>query len=180
MRQSLTTEGFLLRKHNRSEADRIYVIYTKDVGKVVCIAKGVRKTSSRKRGHLEVFNELKMSLNFVKDFYYITEVQTVNNLAPDKGGLNKISLGYYFLEVVDKLTQENEPDKSLYDLLSNYLGQLRVSNKLKSLRIQFVKDVLVELGFLQNGQKVSSVDEFLNSIIERNINSLRVGKRILS
>ncbi|MFH1792345.1 MAG: DNA repair protein RecO, partial [Patescibacteria group bacterium] len=57
--RNYSTEAIILATKDYSEADRILVVYTKDFGKLSLIAKGVRKTTSKKRGHLEIFNYLK-------------------------------------------------------------------------------------------------------------------------
>jgi len=36
-------QGFILKKEDRGEADRIFTIYTKDFGKLELLAKAVRK-----------------------------------------------------------------------------------------------------------------------------------------
>ena len=50
----LRTEGVILKRRNFGEADRILTIYTRDYGKVICLAKGVRRPRSKKAGHLEL------------------------------------------------------------------------------------------------------------------------------
>lgn len=180
MRSSFTTQGFILKKSNRSEADRVFTLFTKDLGKITAIGKGVRRLGSKKRGHLEVFSKIKVSISQSGDFYYISEATTLDNYIANKRSLNKVSLGYYFLELVDKLTQLNEADLKLYSLLEKYLSLLSDFENLKKLRSSFVKDVLIALGYWRDEFKILNVDNLVSDVVEKNINSLRVGKRILS
>lgn len=50
----LRTEGFVLRRTNYGEADRILSLLTPD-GKISCLAKGVRKEKSKLAGGIELF-----------------------------------------------------------------------------------------------------------------------------
>lgn len=47
------TEGIVLKKLDIGEADVLYALYTKDFGKVVARAQGIRKNGAKLRGHLE-------------------------------------------------------------------------------------------------------------------------------
>ncbi len=49
------TQGIILKKEDRGEADRLFTIYTKDFGKLELLAKGERKIKSKLRGGLELF-----------------------------------------------------------------------------------------------------------------------------
>jgi DNA repair protein RecO (recombination protein O) len=51
--RSFRTEAVVLRHSDWGEADRMLWLYSRELGKVRVIAKGVRKMRSRKAGHLE-------------------------------------------------------------------------------------------------------------------------------
>jgi DNA repair protein RecO (recombination protein O) len=51
--RSIRSEAIVLRQNDWGEADRLLWLYTREMGKVRAIAKGVRKPRSRKAGHLE-------------------------------------------------------------------------------------------------------------------------------
>ena len=53
--RTLRVEGIILQRSDWGEADRLITIYTRELGKIRSIAKGVRKPRSRKAGHLEPF-----------------------------------------------------------------------------------------------------------------------------
>ena len=56
------TQGFILKKADRGEADRIFTIYTKDFGKLEILAKAERKIKSKLKGGLGLFIYQKLSL----------------------------------------------------------------------------------------------------------------------
>lgn len=50
------TDGIVLKKLDIGEADVLYALYTKDFGKVVARAQGIRKNEAKLRGHMEPFS----------------------------------------------------------------------------------------------------------------------------
>jgi DNA repair protein RecO (recombination protein O) len=178
--RTFSTEGIVLAKRNFGEADRIFSIYTKDYGRLSLIGKGVRKPGSRKRGHLEVFNKIKFSAVATKGIDLITEAEIIEIYPEIRKKLNKVSLAYYFTEVIGRTTHEKEVNNEVFFLLEDYLGKLTKETKLKKLRTDFIFDALVILGFWPKSRKLINPDETLKEVVERNISSQRVGKRILS
>ena len=49
------TDAIILRRSDFGEADRLLTVFTPERGKLRLLAKGVRKTTSRKAGHVELF-----------------------------------------------------------------------------------------------------------------------------
>lgn len=177
--RNYSTQALILAIKDYSEADRIIVVYTKDFGKLSLIAKGVRKTKSKKRGHLEIFNHLNFSAVKSKGLDIMIEADLINSFPNIRKNLKKISVGYYFCEVIGKITKEDEKHVILFDFLIDYFGKLEKENNLKSLRMSFIKNLLINLGYWPEGKKIIDADKVLEAVIERNINSSRVGKRIL-
>lgn len=161
------------------EADRILVIYTKNYGRVSFIAKGVRRPKSRKRGHIEVFNYLRFQAAAGHGLDIMTEAEVIDDFKNIRSSLNKVSLAYYLVEVVSKITHESEPNPELFAYLLSTLTKLSKVSKLKDLRIKFVSDLLVMMGYWPEGQKLVNPDEVLEEVSERQISSVRVGKRML-
>lgn len=176
---SYSDEGIVLARRNWGEADRILSIYTKNHGRISVIAKGIRRLSSRKRGHLEIFSHIKFQAVNGKNLDLITEAETIENFVKIRKSLSKTSLAYYFMEVIGRTTHESEPSHPLFDLIIKYLNALKLETKLKRLRTDFVTEALTVLGFWPEGKLLINPDEKLEEVIERNLSSLRVGKRML-
>lgn len=176
---SYTSEGFILARRNFGEADRIVDIYSKDKGKVSLIAKGVRKLTSRKRGHLEIFSKIEFQTMNGKNMGILTEVETVDDYAPVRKSMNKISLAYYFMEVIGKITREGGENIELYNFLSSSMERLKGEKGLKKFRKDFVTNILKILGYWPKHDDLPFPDEKLEEVLERQIYSQRVGKRVL-
>lgn len=177
--RTYTSEGIVLSRKNYGEADRILVVFSKHFGKLSLLAKGIRKIKSKKRGHLEIFTYIKFSAVVGKGMDIITETETVNDYSGVRTNLNKISLAYYFCEVVNKITHEDGAPSSVFVRLSQALLDLEKFTELKKLRLQFIYDILTDMGYWPEDRKMIDADIVLEDVIERKLNSVRVGKQML-
>jgi DNA repair protein RecO (recombination protein O) len=178
--RSYTSIGIILARRNFGEADRILVVYSKNFGRLSLMAKGVRRPKSRKRGHIEVFSLVNFQGVSGKGMDLMTEAELVDDFGDVRKTLNKISLAYYFAEVIGRITHEGEPNIELYNLIVEYLNKLKKTKKLKGLRMSFIKDLLTLMGYWPVGREMADPDRELEEIIERQVYSSRVGKRMVS
>jgi len=178
--RSYKTEGIVLKRVNYGEADRILTVYTKHYGKIRVMAKGVRKLTSRKAGSLEVFNQAVLFLVKGKNMDLITEAQTVNLFSSWRKDLLKVGVAYYLCELVDKLTPEEQPHPAIFNYLRDSLAEIGKGSLAEIIKT-FERNILEELGFgiPEEWQKEKgSLKPYIESIIEKKINSAEILKRI--
>jgi DNA repair protein RecO (recombination protein O) len=173
-------EAIVLGRKNYGEADRIVSVYSKDHGRTALIAKGIRRPESRKRGHLEIFSLLKFQAVSGRGIDLMTEADIIDDFKEIRKNLSKISLAYYFMEVIGKITHEQEQNIDLFNLILDSLNKLKTETKLKKLRLDFVLKLLTTMGYWPEGKVLPNPDEVLEEVIERQIYAQRVGKRMLS
>lgn len=173
------SEGVVLLRRVYGEADRILVVYSKDYGKVSLMAKGVRRLGSRKRGHVEVFSRINFSAVSGKGMDLITEADLIDNYSVIRKSLKKATVGYYFCEVIEKVTREGEKNALLYNLLTEYLEDLVDERELTEMRKEFVREVLISIGFWPMTKEMVDPDKVLAEVTEREMASARVGKKML-
>jgi hypothetical protein len=80
--RSFRVEAVVLRHSNWGEADRLVGLFTREMGKIRAIAKGVRKLRSRKAGHLEPFTRTSLLLARGRDMFIITQAETIKAYMP--------------------------------------------------------------------------------------------------
>mgnify|MGYP001562571671 CR=1 FL=1 len=176
--RSYLDEGIVLARRNYSEADRILSVFCRKNGRQSFLAKGARKPSSRKRGHIEIFSHIKFQASRSRGIDMVTEVDTLENFKNIRLSLKRASLAYYFMEAVGRSTREGEGHQDLFDLIKDYLSRLEKENTLKQLKADFIYSLLTTLGFWPRGKVLQNPEEKLEEIIERRLSSERVGKRI--
>ncbi len=180
MAHSYSSEGIVLGRRNYSEADRILSLYSKEKGRTAVLAKGIRRPKSKKRGHLEIFSLVRYEASAGRGIDLMTEAEVEDDFKEIRRSLAKISLAYYFMEVVGKVTHEQEKNIQLYDLILFFLNKLKTDRKLKDLKKDFIFELLTLLGYWPEGKAMQNPDEILSEVTERQIASARVGKRMLS
>jgi DNA repair protein RecO (recombination protein O) len=125
------TEAIVLRRHDLGEADRILTLYTRDYGKVRAIAKGVRKLTSRKAGHVELFMRVDVLIAQGRDLDIVTQAQMVEAYPSLRDDLLHVSHALHFVELLDSFTEERDANRSLYTLVADGLTWLTTTGDLR-------------------------------------------------
>ena len=115
------TEAIILRRQDFGEADRFLTLYTPGLGKRRVLAKGVRKLTSRKAGHVELFTHSRLLVAKGRSLDIVTQAETINPFLPVREELARASCAYYVAELVDRFTEEGEENRRLFDILLNAL-----------------------------------------------------------
>lgn len=142
---SITTEGVILKRVNFGEADRVLTAFTDRFGRISIIAKGVRRITSRRAGNVEVLNRVKLHL-FKGKNYTLTEAESIDTFQSIKDDLTLTTYAFHILELVDKLTAEEQRNPKVYVLLLEILTLLSKNPRQIFIRSFEVK-LLSLLGF---------------------------------
>lgn len=110
----------------------------------------------------------------------MTEAEMTDDFTQIRKSLNKVSLAYYFAEVVGRITHEGEQNIELFNLILSTLSKLKITKGLRKLRLDFIEKLLVLMGYWPEGKVLPDPDRKLEEVIERQIYSSRVGKRLSS
>ena len=140
------TEGIVLKRRNFGEADRILTVFTKQRGKISVLAKGVRRITSRRAGNVELLNRVSIFLHQTKGMPILTEAESLETYSTIKQDLKLSSVAFHILELVDKLTAENQESPKLYQDLVEVLKRLESSPRQIFIRAFEVK-ILSLMGF---------------------------------
>ncbi len=122
--RSLRVEGVVLKYKEWGETDRLLTLFTRELGKVQAIAKGVRKPHSRKAGHLEPFTRVNILLARGRDLYILTQAEAIDTFLTIKNDLVNLGYGFYIIELLSSFTYEEGENRKLYQLLVNTLVRL--------------------------------------------------------
>jgi len=114
-------EAIVIRHTDYGEADRLLVLFTREMGKVRVIAKGVRKAHSRKAGHLEPFTCSILMLAKGTSFWIVSQAETVDAFLSMRENLTKTAQTAYALELLERFTSDEEANLALYRLIKEIL-----------------------------------------------------------
>lgn len=179
MKNQITTPALVLKRRNYAEADRILTLLTPDHGKVDVRAKGVRKPTSRKRGHIELFTHLQAHIVPGRWLPILTQAQAITQFNPLRNTPTqsqttsiqeaKIFHAYHLAEITDRLIPENEPQPQIFDMLIKSLTYLQKPNpNIAKLHHSYKLRLLQILGFWPQDQTTPlNIDHYLAEILER-------------
>lgn len=145
--RGLKVEGVILKRRNLGEADRILTVFSLQKGKISVLAKGVRRITSRRAGNVELLNRVSMYLHQAKTFLILTEASSLETFQKIKGNLTLSTAAFHILELVDKITAENQENRVLYEHLVQVLKRLD-ENPRQILIRAFEAKILSNLGFI--------------------------------
>lgn len=125
MRERLyRVQAIVLKRTDYGEADRLLTLLTSERGKLRAIAKGARKPSSRKSGHIELFTHTHLLVAKGKQLDIITQADTLDAFLPLRENLERVGYAYYLAELVDRFAEEGTEQRALFDLLLHALAAL--------------------------------------------------------
>jgi len=171
-------EGIVLRRKNFGEADRILTVLSRESGKIIVKAPGVRRIPSRRSSHVELLNlsELTLYRSSRSFMPLVTEAQTLEDFSSIKDNLQKIGYAYYICELINGLCPENQENKGVFFHLKSTLSELSQASNVQDLVRKFEKDLLRELGFWSEARLLQTQDSqiVMERLLERKLKTVRV------
>jgi len=166
-------EGIIIKRINCGEADKILTIFTLQRGKICCLAKGIRKICSRRAPACELFNKISAYIIKGRTLDLVAEVKTLTQFSNLSKKLRFVSSAYYLVELVERLTAENQENWLIYSLLSKALEKVNQGEGFSEEDfVRFQKELLVNLGFgLPYKISKATLDNHIETILDRKINS---------
>lgn len=147
MNHSFRTQAIVLKRVNVGETDRIITLLSKDRGKLVCVAKGIRKLKSSNRANLEPGNLVEAFLVQTKGLPILTQSKLLRDSTSIRSSLNNISQLSQILEIFDRLLVEDFIDEEISVLAFTIHEELLSENK-KNYKIKALLGLLMQnLGY---------------------------------
>ena len=127
MERSVHFRGIVVRHTNYDEADRFITFLTPFQGRVSALAKGVRKLTSRKAGHLQPFTYVDVQLSKGKGAsWLVTQVATIEAYPEITASLDKTVRTSCILELAERFSLENVENVQLFQLTLDTLRRFAV------------------------------------------------------
>jgi DNA repair protein RecO (recombination protein O) len=165
-------EAVVLKRSNYGEADRIVTLFSREVGKLVVVAKGVRKITSKRLGSLEPGTLLSALVIKGKGMDILSGTVIINSFAATKKDLVAITQLSQLLEVIDLLTRENQELPDVYQVLVNTLTSLTQTTNRKQMLLAAFHQIASLLGFAPpEDLSETALKNYIESIAERHLHS---------
>lgn len=175
MTRSFKVEGIVIKRRNFLEADKIVTVFSKNKGKINIKASGVRKITSRRSGHIELFNNCIFNLHQGKNMPILTEIETIENFKHIKKDLKKVGIAYHLCELIDGLCPENQEHEDVYALLTDTLKKLSTESDLEALSYNFEIELLKSLGYYKSqGIEKVNTQALIEEILEKRLKTKQI------
>ncbi len=179
MTHSFKTEALVLKRVNTGETDRVVTLLSKDRGKIVCVAKGVRKLQSSNRATLEPGNLAQVFLIKTKSLPLLTQAKLIQDADLARQSLVGICQLSQILEIFDRLFVEDFIDEKTSQLAFAIHRELLSKNK-KNVKIELLLQELIKALGYQDLKETAhlNISDYVAEITEKKMKSfdfLKVG-----
>ena len=170
MERSVHFRAIVVRHTNYDEADRFITFLTPFQGKVSALAKGVRKLTSRKAGHLQPFTYVDVQLNKGKGAsWLVTQVSTIEAYPEITASLDKTVRTSCILELAERFSLENVENVPLFQLTLDTLRRFAVFTDTYPVQRYFDLQLLSVTGYrpelfecVRCRKKIQPEDQFIH------------------
>ena len=120
----LTIQAIVLRVTDYNDRDALLTVLSKSHGKLTIKARGLRRKNSPLVAPCQLLALGEFTVFEYKGQYTINEAQSLELFSPLRRDLTKLSLGTYFAQAAEVISQEDIPNPELQSLLLNCLYAL--------------------------------------------------------
>lgn len=120
----MTVQGIVLRVTEYKERDALLTLLTGTQGKLTVKARGLRRKNSPLVAPCQLLAYGEFTVFEYRGQYTINEAHSLELFTPLRRDLTKLSLGTYFAQVAEVLSQEDYPSPELLSLVLNCLYAL--------------------------------------------------------
>lgn len=124
----LTVQALVLRVTPYNDSDALLTLLSRDLGKLTAKVRGLRRKNSPLTAACQLLAYSEFTLFEYRGMYTVNEAQSIelfHNLHKD---ILKLSLGTYFVQVAEVISQEDMPSPELLSLVLNCLYALAKLN----------------------------------------------------
>ena len=120
----LTIKALVLRVSVYNDSDALLTLLTHEHGKITVKARGLRRKNSPLAASCQLLAYSEFTIFEYRGYYTINEAHSVELFHNLRKDLQKLSLGTYFVQVAEVLSQEDTPTPDLLSLALNSLYAL--------------------------------------------------------
>lgn len=119
-----TTKGFVFKKEDRLETDRIFSVFTHDFGRIEVFAKAIRKIDAKLMGGIEVFSLSEIEFIQGKNRKTLTDAIFIQKSRSIFENPEKIEIAQKICDLLDASIRGEESDKKIWEAIEDFLQKL--------------------------------------------------------
>lgn len=151
--------GFILDSRNIGEANKMLVIYTREMGLVRCAVQGVRLNKSKLRFALQDFSYVKVDLVRGRDLWRVTSATSINSFPYARKDKQALLLIARISKLIERLCDGEEPNTKIFDDFVQALyilddESVAISTR-EALELHLVLRIMNTLGYIGESSIIS-------------------------
>lgn len=144
------TEALVIRLADWSESSKVVTLYSRNFGKIAAVAKGAKRLKSAFEAALDLLTIV--NIVFIQksgdSLDILTEAKLQKRFTAKPGALESLYAGYYLAELLDSLTELNDPHLELYEEALRSLDRFSGTMPLELAVLRWELAILQEIGQL--------------------------------
>src|SRR3989344_1680954 len=121
------TQGFVFKKEDMLEADRVFSVFTHDFGRIEIFAKAIRKIDAKLRGGIEIFSLSQIEFIQGKNRKTLTDTIFIEKPRDIFESPEKIGITQKVCDILDACIKGEEFDKKIWEAIMDFLQKLQKS-----------------------------------------------------
>jgi len=165
-------EGFVIKKFTLKETHQQVTLLSQFHGRITLTAYGSKKLTSKRLSHLETGNVIRFSWREEGGHLTLSETDLLYAHSHIKEDAQKLDYMYLILFILQRILPEDEPEPAIYKATLAFLKRLHMKTLAMQDVEEFLKDILMQLGFMDESQVADphfEVIPFVEGLIGRKV-----------
>jgi len=161
--------GLVIGRRSLPNQDRIIVFFSQELGKIILLAKNIKKITSKRLPHAQTGNYLKVVFSERHNYFYLHDTELVSAYSQIKKDLIKLNQLYLVFFVLDRILPERQPEILSFNLTCKLLKQLSQKQLAEKDLADYFSQLLMDLGYLQEKSNYYEIIAKIEEIITEKI-----------
>ena len=174
----IKTNCIILKKKEMREADLQVTLFSKEYGKIMATAYGIRKSKKRNIVSLNPLNKVEITLLEKNGYYVIKDVEIMKNFKNIPKSIEKLEISLYILDSIDKIYYMTDENGNFFDKLVEILSFIDILSYIKKgykyyVVLSFLRRIMIEHG-------IYDIEEIISILIKEKKENKKKYKEIMT
>ena len=174
----IKTNCIILKKKEMREADLQVTLFSKEYGKIMATAYGIRKSKKRNIVSLNPLNKVEITLLEKNGYYVIKDVEIMKNFKNIPKSIEKLEISLYILDSIDKIYYMTDENGNFFDKLVEILSFIDILPYIKKgykyyVVLSFLRRIMIEHG-------IYDIEEIISILIKEKKENKKKYKEIMT
>ena len=174
----IKTNCIILKKKEMREADLQVTLFSKEYGKIMATAYGIRKSKKRNIVSLNPLNKVEITLLEKNGYYVIKDVEIMKNFKNISKSIEKLEISLYILDSIDKIYYMTDENGNFFDKLVEILSFIDILPYIKKgykyyVVLSFLRRIMIEHG-------IYDIEEIISILIKEKKENKKKYKEIMT